>query len=571
MNDFILKRVRGKKMTSRSFKNTCGIIKMKETATTPILVKQFSIERCGIYALWIFVISSGAFSRSIDIFVSPQGNDTNPGSSLKVPFATLQKAQLAAREAKKTKQNIPINIYLTEGTYYLNEPLVFSSADKASADAPVTWRSYKNKKVVISGGRKVAGWKKYKDNIWVTEIPEAQNGNWKFRQIFVNGKFRQRTKIPKNGFFRVAGLPDGGLNIGYHTSSLRFEYKPGDFNATWTNREDIDVVVYHFWTDSHLRIKQIDTAMHIMTFKYPSTKLFTDDFTNDGARYVIENVFECLDTPGEWYLNTKTGMLYYIPLSDEDMATVEVVVPKISELIRFDGDNGKKEFVENVHFNGLIFMHNNWDLPEGNTNDAQASSTIPGAIKLADARNCSFDTCEITNVGTFAFEIAGGCSNITISNCLIHNIAAGAVRMNGGIDLNNIFESTGNNNVIHNIISSYGQVYPSAAGILLMHTYGNHVANNQINYGYFTGISIGWVWGYGPSVSINNIIEYNHIHHIGQGLLSDMGGIYTLGVSPGTVLRNNVIHDIEVNRYGGWGIYNDEGFFGYPRRKQYSL
>jgi hypothetical protein len=99
-------------------------------------------------------------------------------------------------------------------------------------------------------------------------------------------------------------------------------------------------------------------------------------------------------------------------------------------------------------------------------------------------------------------------------------------------------------------------------GILLMHTDGNQVVHNHLHHGWYTGISIGWSWGYQRSLSRDNLIGWNHIHDIGQGLLSDMGAIYTLGVSPGTVIRNNLIHDVDANHYGGWGIYNDEGSTG---------
>jgi hypothetical protein len=241
------------------------------------------------------------------------------------------------------------------------------------------------------------------------------------------------------------------------------------------------------------------------------------------------------------------------------MTTATVIAPVAPSLVILKGDAVQRRFVEYLNFSGLSFEYTNFRLPPGNSNDPQGSATVPAAIQATGLRNSTFERCAFRNLGTWAIDLKDG----SRSNKFLRNefsyLAAGGIRINGGTENDHPLRATSGNQIADNNLHHWGEIYPSAVGVLLMNTDGNTVEHNDIHHGWYTGISVGWRWGYYRSVSRDNRIEYNHIHHIGQGLLSDMGGIYTLGISPGTVLRYNHIHDVEANQYGGWGIYHDEG------------
>ncbi len=502
-----------------------------------------------------------ADNLSVIIYVSPNGNDSRTGrvsemrsSGPEGPFRTIERAQKEIRKIKKEGvNNYRITVILRGGVYYLDKPLIFKSEDSGRKDAPIIYKAFENEKPLLSGGIAVKNWQKEQRNIWTTQLPKELQ----FRQMFVNGQRRYRARTPNEGFFVIEENPGVTPKMKYNTPADKFKYFKGDINPDWTNLNDVEVVVLHLWVDAHLPIKSIDPAERIVYFQKSSRRKLEDK--GKPARYYVDNVFEAMDKTGEWYYNRSTGKLYYLAENDENPNNETIVIPCLQQALRIEGDTEHNAIAHDIRFEGLDFRYTNWQLKERDAGDLQAASSVAGGVYLQGAERIRFEHCTIKNMGTYGIEFAAGSRHNRVSFCELGDLGGGGIRINGSNIKGDTLNSTGNITIRDCHLHNLGQIWHSADGILIQNADHNLISHNHIHHLYYTGISVGWVWGYKPSVSTHNIIEYNHIHHIGQGLLSDMGGVYLLGVSPGTEVRNNLIHDIRSFSYGGWGLYTDEG------------
>ena len=529
--------------------------------------------------------SSSKRARGFTFYVATNGNDGWSGTRSSAnsrksdgPFATIDRALREAGALKqRSESQQPVSIVVRGGTYWLDQPVTIKPELSGSRSAPLIIQNYRNERPILSGGKMVASWEAKTiagKMMWVAKIPvSVSNGN--FHQMWVDGERRIRARHPNKGYLSIESLPDASPT--WENGNQRFKFKPGDLKA-WSSATNGEAVAMTRWVESRLPIISINEKENLLTSSKRSVFQL-----NPGDLYYVENVFEALDEPGEWYFDASQRQIYYLPLPGETLEHFSAVIPRRVSCLQIVGDPASGKTVDYVQIRGLTFSHNEWFFPRdfgsnerhiSTTPDpeiygfAQAAFGVPGAVTAEGARNCSFENCVFKNIGSYGLQLGRGCQSNRVVACDLFDLGAGGIRIGETVLRTSSLEQAHDNVVTDCRIYDGGKMFHSGEGIWIGQSFGNHLAHNLIHDFFYTGISIGWTWGYEASLASNNIVEFNHVHHIGQKtngdgpILSDMGGIYTLGKQPGTAIRNNLWEDIYGLRYGGWGIYFDEGSSG---------
>jgi hypothetical protein len=514
---------------------------------------------------------SAALLQAADFYVAPNGDDTAAGTE-QAPFATIARAQLAVRELRQQDagRKTPVEVEIRGGQYTLEAPIRFLPEDSGRPGSETVYQARKGETPVFSGGVRLTGWR-VRNGRWEVTLPDVKEGKWRFSQLFVNGQRRFRPRFPKDNTFYYITRPTPNEGTGARKGNNRFRFRQGDLDPNWHNLSDVEVLVFHNWSMSRIPIKSIDPERKVCTLAGFTWHDRIAALTT-GRNYLVENVREALGEPGQWYLDRVSGMLTYIPMPGETPETTQVVAPKLDYLLGFEGDGEKGLTVDHIRVRGLVFEHTNWNVPanghcvpqsEVSGLGTQGESPFPVALRARWARRVAIESCTVRHTGFYAVEFGEGSQSCELLDTEMWDLGAGGVMLGTTRSFPQDSPRLSRGHLVQNcMIAHGGRMHPAGSGVWVGHSSDNRVLNNDVFDLYYIAVSVGWSWSYGYSPAKRNLISHNHLYQIGQKRLSDLGGIYTLGASEGTVLSYNRIHDVSRVHYGGSGIYFDQGSSG---------
>ena len=492
------------------------------------------------------------------LFVAPDGSDTDPGTKAR-PFATLHRARDEIRKLN-ADTGLPngATVVVGGGTYHLTEPLTIGPQDSGTEEGPIAYTAQRGEKVSLLGSQPVTGWQPFREGVYQADLSGMDFGTSRFWQLFYNGERQVLARYPNfhpehprtGGFLYIkATLEDDhqtvvpyepGGAVRQRGSKTGFQYNPERLDpGKWSRPTEARVHVWSWlnWNRNVLPIEAVDPDNHALILQQPASYPLME-----GNRFFVENVFEELDAPGEWYFDEAAKQLYFRP-PDGENPEGKVTIPVLSGLIGLSGDGASGEFVEHVRIRGFAL-----------------GETHSNLVSLKMAAHCRISACTLTGCGGTALSLSDRSHHSEVLGCDIAHVGGSAIVLSGVVDWGHNLEDRISHNLIsNNHVHDVGEngnawgaimVNPGCGGNV---THDNIISHNLVHDTPRQGITFN---------GFRNIVEYNHVHHTNQEQ-SDTGAI-GMGSRDiherGSIVRHNYIHDTGGYQMGKPGVWHYPGY-----------
>jgi len=483
------------------------------------------------------------------IVVAPEPDPAAPAKGI-----ALDKALDSLRRQRAKGETAPAVIEFTPGIYYTSLTI-----DPELAGEGLTLRAAKRAegKVTLSAGMPVKGWEEAGKNLW-----RAKADHPEIAQFFVKGNLRKYSRAPNTRFWpiRKAG-PDRRTS---------FTVPPNTVPPV-EDVSNLQLVFFHDWSVSRVPVKSFDPASRTLTTVAPvgaEPPYFAMNHFEPQPRFFLAGARSFLDSRGEWHFDRSSRTLTYWPLPTERPDTIEARIPVKPHVLALRGT--KERPLRNINIEGLIIANAHYPAPPAGYAGIQATlhekrpgpgrMFVPASIMADYCRDTRLYNCIVTDSDNGGLWIRSGCRDVAVEYCTFRQLGGNGIMIGTPGEEKPV---TRNIRIRRVLVDRCGTRFPGAVGIWIGMAADCVVERNELRHLPYSGISLGWRWDDTPTVCRGHRVELNRIRSV-MKLLSDGGGIYTLGAQPGTVLRENQIHDIaqKNGRAESNGLFMDEGSSG---------
>lgn len=569
------------------------------------MIKKQFLSMLMVFLPWLPSVHTQAQSETIQIWVSPQGDDSDDGSE-QHPLATLCKALQQVRQLRASAGTTlgEVHITMRGGIYRLDNTLTLTTDDSGTPTSPTIIEAANGECPIISGGMPLRQWTEAGS---VDGLPQAAQGHiWEvplpagcqsFRQFWVNGQKMKRSST----------LDDLSLPRIISVDKTLGELTVPRINQAFSHPERLELTIIQDWTTNMLRVKQLtnSTLRSKLTFMNPESEiefkrpwpiLRADETSFSNHMFYLSNAIELLDHPQEWFCDTDARRLYYWPRSGETPASIDAVAPQLETLISIEGNKSHK--VSHLIFRGISFEHTTWRRPSemGHIGlqagqylfDAYSDDNAPGgnvawvgrptsAVSVTDARSINFENCSFQHLGATGLDFVSGTKQMIVRGCTFTDIAGTALLAgyfgDEEFESHMVYNPTDKSDVCdsitidNNYIAHIAREDWGCIGIGVGYASNITISHNELFDTPYSAISLGWGWTKSTSCMKNNHIRGNHIHNF-SNQMRDSGAIYTLSSQPNSSIEDNCIEDVGdplLNpqmwdmRHAQFDLYLDEG------------